>query len=137
MPLNPVLSGRYTTDWDQMRGALVFLLLTGLAVAACAFAEARSWRRERDTLCTAAAPLVAAKANSQSFMTIGQAFHEYRGAAAREVEQQFGVESDKGISIRKHLKRDGSLLVFPGSNAVMLVYLDHSGLADKAECFLQ
>ncbi len=132
-----MLSGREAIEWDQVRGALVFLLVTVLAVVSWAFAEGRRWRRERDVLCAAAAPLVASRANSKAFVTIGQAFYEYRGTAARDVAQEFGSDSDKGTSIRSNLKTDGSLLVFPGSNAVMLVYLDHGGLAEKAECFLQ
>lgn len=120
-----------------MRGALVFFLVTVLGIVAWALADAHSWRVERDALCAAAAPLVARRADSQSFETVGRAFYEYKGAAARDVARQFGSESDKGTSIRLHLKADGSLLVFPGSTAVMLVYLDHDGLAEKAECFLQ
>lgn len=80
----------------------------------------------------------AAAAKEDVIRQLGNPSVEYDRAEWPVIEKHFGsAEGKKVQDIRRWLHERGRLMVYSGSNSVMLLYVDPNGKASHASCFLQ
>jgi len=122
----------------QTRAAMAIVGVIGASVIGVGLWQGMRWRAERDAQCASAMPLVDAGAEIAVVrnLPVGRPV-EYSGSQADTLIRAFGAESDKAHSVRRHLHRNRTALLFHENNSIMLVYFDERLRAVHAECFLQ
>lgn len=101
------------------------------------FVERSRWVREMNAQCNAARPLVSRQATKDEVLReLGQTVERTKSELPA-LERVFAGTPPKLASIRQGLQGSGTVLIYSRSSSIMLVFLDPSARAVKAECFLQ